>query len=153
MNPYKQSSLESLVLYFIQRKTRNQRSSLWNNVSGIGIEKAEKIAYKSLHQLFPTAGYSSARTAAIYSAKYLYGKFSSEVKSTIDAWDAVGVPAETTSRGGQGMVKPQHYITFVKLSNLEKSSGNDCGYKDNSYLHPTIYLGASYKRRFAKQST
>ncbi|WP_161938891.1 M4 family metallopeptidase, partial [Leptospira interrogans] len=58
------------------------------NVSGISVEKAEKIAYKSLHQLFPTAGYTSARTAAIYSAKALYGKFSSEVKSTIDAWDA-----------------------------------------------------------------
>uniref|UniRef100_UPI000AE2D5A5 GEVED domain-containing protein n=1 Tax=Leptospira interrogans TaxID=173 RepID=UPI000AE2D5A5 len=74
----------------------------------------------------------------------LYGKFSSEVKSTIDAWDAVGVPADTTSRGGQGMIKPQHYISFVKLSDLEKSSGNDCGYKDNSYLHPTIYQGATY---------
>ncbi|EKQ46654.1 thermolysin metallopeptidase, alpha-helical domain protein [Leptospira interrogans str. 2002000623] len=114
------------------------------NVSGISVEKAEKIAYKSLHQLFPTAGYTSARTAAIYSAKALYGKFSSEVKSTIDAWDAVGVPADTTSRGGQGMIKPQHYISFVKLSDLEKSSGNDCGYKDNSYLHPTIYQGATY---------
>ncbi|AKP27458.1 Thermolysin metallopeptidase, alpha-helical domain protein [Leptospira interrogans serovar Manilae] len=114
------------------------------NVSGISVEKAEKIAYKSLHQLFPTAGYTSARTAAIYSAKALYGKYSSEVKSTIDAWDAVGVPADTTSRGGQGMIKPQHYISFVKLSNLERSSGNDCGYKDNSYLHPTVYQGATY---------
>ncbi|WP_061248423.1 M4 family metallopeptidase, partial [Leptospira noguchii] len=123
------------------------------NVSGISVEKAEKIAYKSLHQLFPTAGYSSARTAAIYSAKALYGKFSSEVKSTIDAWDAVGVPAETTSRGGQGMVKPQHYITFVKLSDLEKSSGNDCGYKDNSYLHPTIYLGASYNMLLSSEGS
>ncbi|WP_000305600.1 GEVED domain-containing protein, partial [Leptospira interrogans] len=47
-------------------------------------------------------------------------------------------------RGGQGMIKPQHYISFVKLSDLEKSSGNDCGYKDNSYLHPTIYQGATY---------
>ncbi|EKR44854.1 M4 family metallopeptidase, partial [Leptospira interrogans] len=114
------------------------------NVSGINIEKAEKIAYAALYYLFPTSGYTSARTAAIYSAKALYGKFSSEVKSTIDAWDAVGVPADTTSRGGQGMYKPHYYITFVKLSNLERSSGNDCGYKDNSYLHPTVIKGFTY---------
>lgn len=114
------------------------------NVSEINIEKAEKIAYAALHYLFPTSGYTSARTAAIYSAKALYGKFSSEVKSTIDAWDAVGVPADTTSRGGQGMYKPHYYITFVNLSNLERSSGNDCRYKDNSYLHPTVIKRFTY---------
>ncbi|WP_025183249.1 M4 family metallopeptidase, partial [Leptospira kirschneri] len=114
------------------------------NVSGINIEKAEKIAYTALHYLFPTSGYISARSAAVYAAKVLYGKFSSEVKSTIDAWDAVGVPADTTSRGGEGMYKPHYYITSVKLSNLERNSGNDCGYKDNSYLHPTVLRGATY---------
>ncbi|WP_082270826.1 M4 family metallopeptidase, partial [Leptospira interrogans] len=93
------------------------------NVSGIGIEKAERIAYVALLFLSSTSGYTSARTAAIIAAKLLYGLFSSEVKSTIDAWDAVAVPADTTSRGGQGMVKPRHYITSVKLSNVKNDSG------------------------------
>ncbi|EMY77026.1 bacillolysin family protein [Leptospira weilii serovar Ranarum str. ICFT] len=112
--------------------------------SGISIEKAEKIAYAALHYLSPTSGYKSARSAAVLAAKFLYGKFSSEVKNTIDAWDAVGVPAQTNSRGGEGMIKPRHFITSVKLSSLEKNSGNDCGYKDNTYLHPNVWKGFTY---------
>ncbi|MDI7203505.1 M4 family metalopeptidase thermolysin [Leptospira santarosai] len=114
------------------------------DVSGISIEKAEKIAYSAIHSLTPTSGYMSARSATILTSKFLYGEFSSEVKNTIDAWDAVGVPAQTNSRGGEGMLKPQHFITSVKLSNLEKNSGNDCGYKDNTYLRPTVLKGFTY---------
>ncbi len=123
------------------------------NVSGIGIEKAERIAYVALLFLSSTSGYTSARTAAIIAAKTLYGLFSSEVKSTIDAWDAVAVPADTTSRGGQGMVRPHHYIASVKLSNVKNDSGNDCGYKDNSYLHPTVLRGATYNMVLLSQGS
>ncbi len=83
----------------------------------------------------------------------MYGLFSSEVKSTIDAWDAVAVPADTTSRGGQGMVRPHHYIASVKLSNVKNDSGNDCGYKDNSYLHPTVLRGATYNMVLLSQGS
>ncbi|EKN87999.1 thermolysin metallopeptidase, alpha-helical domain protein [Leptospira interrogans str. 2003000735] len=115
------------------------------NTTGISIEKAEKIAYSTIHYLSPTSGYVATRSAAILAAKNLYGKFSSEVKSTIDAWDAVGVPAETTSRGGDGMRKVGNYITSVKLSGMENNSGNDCGYKDNTYLHPWVLKGGTYQ--------
>ncbi|WP_208710070.1 M4 family metallopeptidase [Leptospira interrogans] len=123
------------------------------NVSGIGIEKAERIAYVALLFLSSTSGYTSARTYAIIAAKLLYGLFSSEVKSTIDAWDAVAVPAETTSRGGQGMVRPRHYIASVKLSNVTNDSGNDCGYKDNSYLLPTVLRGVTYNMVLLSQGS
>ncbi len=139
----------SLVLshwFYILSKGKQGINDHWceYNVSGINIEKAEKIAYSALHYLSPTSGYKTARSAAILASKFLFGKFSSEVKNTIDAWDAVGVPAQTNSRGGEGGLKPQHFITSVKLSNVEKNSGNDCGYKDNTYLHPTVLKGFTY---------
>lgn len=115
------------------------------NTTGISIEKAEKITYSVIHYLSPTSGYVATRSAAILAAKNLYGKFSSEVESTIDAWDAVGVPVETASRGGDGMRKVGNYITSVKLSSMENNSGNDCRYKDNTYLHPWILRGETYQ--------
>ncbi|KON76994.1 Thermolysin family protein [Leptospira kirschneri serovar Mozdok] len=123
------------------------------NASGLTIEKAEKIAYLAINYLTPTSGYKAARTAAIAAAKILHGKFSSEVKSTIEAWDAVGVPAETNSRGGgsEGAIKPKHYITRVKLSDMERYSGNNCGYKDNSYLHPTVVKGLTYNMTLSSE--
>lgn len=121
-----------------------------NNTSGISIEKAEKIAYSSSLYLWPTAEYPDVRSASIMASKYLYGSFSQEVKSTIDAWDAVGVPANTSSRGGAGM-KPDYYITSVKLSEMERNSGNDCGYKDSTYLNQTIYKGFTYTIRLSSR--
>ncbi|WP_061231178.1 M4 family metalopeptidase thermolysin [Leptospira weilii] len=122
------------------------------DASGISIEKAEKIAYGTLLSLWPTSEYSDVRSASIAVSKYLYGKFSQEVKSTIDAWDAVGVPSNTTSQGGLGM-KPKHFITSVKLSNLERNSGNDCGYRDSTYLRSTVLKGVTYNIQLSSQNS
>ena len=61
------------------------------NVVGIGIGKAEKIAYKTLLDLYPTADYNAARNASIQAAINLYGVCSPEEISVTNAWYAVGV--------------------------------------------------------------
>src|SRR5210317_1166691 len=64
------------------------------NVSGIGIVKAAKIAFRNnTYELFNriNANYSDARFYSIRAAVNLYGACSPEVESVTNAWYAVGV--------------------------------------------------------------
>jgi len=64
------------------------------DVSGIGIAKAEKIAYRALTvYITPQVDYNGVRTAMISAATDLYGATSCEVVSVTNAWYAVGVGA------------------------------------------------------------
>ena len=66
------------------------------NVSGIGITKAQAIAYRTLvTYLIPTSVYKDARIFSIKSAEDLFGVGSKEAIQTAKAWDAVGVTATT----------------------------------------------------------
>lgn len=61
-------------------------------VSGIGVQKAGQIAWRTLHSyLTPTAEFDDAREASIASAADLYGLCSPEWKAVINAWHAVGL--------------------------------------------------------------
>lgn len=61
-------------------------------VSGIGIAKAAKIAYRNLTvYLSSNSRYIDARNGAIFSALDLYGDCSFELEQTIKAWNAVNV--------------------------------------------------------------
>jgi len=66
-------------------------------VTGIGMKKAEAIAFRNLTTyLTNSSTYEDARYGAILSAEDLYGPCSEEVLQTIEAWYAVGVgPAMT----------------------------------------------------------
>lgn len=65
------------------------------NVSGIGKDKAARIAYETLvTYLWSTTGYSDMKNASIFRAIDLYGLCSNEVAQTINAWNAVGVSSE-----------------------------------------------------------
>lgn len=62
------------------------------NVTGIGMEKAEQIAYRTLTSyLTPTSQYQDAYYAALQAADDLYGDTSQAYQSVRDAWVAVGV--------------------------------------------------------------
>lgn len=62
------------------------------SVTGLGIDKAAKIAFRSLTvYLTSAAQFANARTGAIQAATDLYGATSTEVKQTTNAWCAVGV--------------------------------------------------------------
>ena len=62
------------------------------SVTGIGISKAERIAYRAL-TTYMTSGtnFANARTYTIQAANDLYGDCSPEVINTTNAWHAVGV--------------------------------------------------------------
>ena len=62
------------------------------NVTGIGIDKAAAIAYKTLTTYFiPSSQYGDARRLSVKAAQDLYGVGSTEATQTTNAWVAVGV--------------------------------------------------------------
>lgn len=62
------------------------------NVEGIGIEKAEEIAYRNLsYYIHYTSSYKDAVWGSLQAAADLYGKNSIEFKSVKEAWCAVGL--------------------------------------------------------------
>lgn len=62
------------------------------NVTGIGMEKAEKIAYRNLvNYLTPTAQYMDAYTGSLQATEDLYGDTSQAYASVKQAWYAVGI--------------------------------------------------------------
>ncbi|MEA3494668.1 MAG: M4 family metallopeptidase [Bacteroidota bacterium] len=62
------------------------------DVIGITIEKASKIAFRSLTvYMIPSTEFLDARTLTMQAATDLYGACSQEVESVIEAWYAVGV--------------------------------------------------------------
>ncbi|WP_460560113.1 M4 family metallopeptidase [Ferruginibacter profundus] len=70
-------------------------------VTGIGIDKAAAIAYRTnTTYLISTSTYANARTYAIQSAIDLYGAGSAEVIATTNAWYAVGIGAAYSSACG-----------------------------------------------------
>lgn len=90
------------------------------NVTGIGIDKAQAIAYRTLTTyLTASSNYSNARAYSIKSAEDLYGVGSAEATQTTNAWNAVGVttsvffamsaPSNTTSTS---------LVSDVKVSRL-----------------------------------
>ncbi len=62
------------------------------NVTGIGVFKAARIAYRNMSvYLFPSANHDDAAFYAALAATDLYGPCSPELEATVNAWYAVGV--------------------------------------------------------------
>jgi len=69
----------------------NDRGEVYN-VNGIGIHKAEKIAYRTLDKYLDNSSqYIDARDKSIQAAIDLFGVCSEEMKATVEAWYAVGL--------------------------------------------------------------
>jgi bacillolysin len=70
------------------------------SVSGIGLDKAAQIAYRTLTTYLTSAStYANARTYSLQSATDLYGATSNEYTQTVNAWNAVGVGGGTSAAG------------------------------------------------------
>ena len=62
------------------------------SVTGIGLEDAAKIAFRNhAVYLIPSSEYFDARLGSLNSVVDLFGSFSQQYLSVVDAWDAVGV--------------------------------------------------------------
>ncbi|KAF2506932.1 T9SS type A sorting domain-containing protein [Flavobacterium zhairuonense] len=63
-------------------------------IKGIGLEKAEKIAYLTLTEyLSPSSNFRDMRNASLMATEDLYGLGSEEYKQVTNAWYAIGVGA------------------------------------------------------------
>ena len=98
-------------------------------VDSLGIQKAEKIAYRNLTvYLTPTSQYADARFYSIRAAVDLYGNCSKEVITVTNAWYACNVGAKYDS----GFVKADfvadtvvcHASRQVKFTNLSTNSSS-----------------------------
>ncbi len=70
------------------------------NVTGIGLDKAAAIAYRTLTTyLTSSSTYMNARTYSLQAAADLYGAGSAEVTQVTNAWNAVGVGGGTSAAG------------------------------------------------------
>lgn len=68
------------------------------NVSGIGLDKAAAVAYRTLTTyLSSSSTYANARTYSLQAAADLYGAGSNEVTQVTNAWNAVGVGGGTSA--------------------------------------------------------
>jgi len=70
------------------------------NVSGIGLDKAAAIAYRTLTTyLSSSSTYLNARTYSLQATADLYGAGSNEVTQVTNAWNAVGVGGGLSATG------------------------------------------------------
>lgn len=61
------------------------------NVTGMGFTKSGSLAYLTLLNLTPNAGFSTCKAVSMYAATSLFGAGSAEVETVRSAWRAVGV--------------------------------------------------------------
>ncbi len=117
------------------------------DVSGITIEKAEKIAYRMLSiYLNQSSGYAAARNAGIQAAKDFYGDDSDEVIQTTNAFYAIGV-GDAYDGGGnpQTCIDSFPYSESFEsnLGDWAQSSGDDIDWTRDSNGTPSRGTGPS----------
>ena len=84
------STIPSHCYYLLANGGTNRTSGI--TVNGIGLSKAEKIAYRAwVYYLHPSSNFKGARTASLQAAADIYGAGSAEAAATALAWRAVGV--------------------------------------------------------------
>ncbi len=100
------------------------------NVTGITINKAQAITYRTLvYYLTPSADYADARTYSIKAAEDLYGVCSQEVITTTNAWYAVGVGSSFAASVATDFSAPVTQACSVPASiNFADASSNAAYY-------------------------
>ncbi|WP_452225540.1 M4 family metallopeptidase [Lacinutrix chionoecetis] len=121
------------------------------NVSGIGMTKSAKIAYRTLTQyLSANSTFANARAGAIQSAIDLYGAGGAEEITVTNAWHAVGVGAAYSTGGGGATYcastssnTNDEYISRVQLNTINNTSGAQ-NYSDFTSIATTLAKGTTY---------
>lgn len=111
------------------------------NVSGIGIDDAALIAYRSLTgYLTGTSEFMDARNGSIDAATDLFGDPSQQLQSVKDAWDAVGVYAPVVPSGilvWEGQLGGQDY-SGAYVNNCLTNAGFEVRYTS---VFPATLIG------------
>ena len=132
------------------------------SVSGIGIDAAAKIAYRTESvYLTASSNYAAARTYSIQSATDLYGAGSAQVIATTNAWYAVGVGAAysggttppstgVTYCASKGTNNTYEWIDLVKLGTINRTSAKETGgYFNGTSLSTSVAAGSSQTISFS----
>ncbi|MBC6605981.1 M4 family metallopeptidase [Hymenobacter sp. BT188] len=133
------------------------------SVTGIGIDAAAKIAYRTESvYLTASSNYAAARTYSIQSATDLYGAGSAQVIATTNAWYAVGVgaaysggttPPPTTGVtycASNGTNNAYEWIDLVNLGTINRTSAKETGgYYNGTALSTSVAAGSSQTIRFS----
>jgi Zn-dependent metalloprotease len=131
------------------------------SVTGIGIDAAAKIAYRTESvYLTASSNYAATRTYSIQAATDLYGAGSAQVTAVTNAWYAVGVgaaagggttPPPTTVAycTSKGTNVSYEWIDLVSLGGINRTSGKDAGYYDGTALNANVTAGTSQTINFS----
>ena len=130
------------------------------SVTGIGIDAAAKIAYRTESvYLTSSSNYAAARTYSIQAATDLYGAGSTQVTAVTNAWYAVGVgaaaggttPPPTTSVycTSKGSNTSYEWIDLVSLGSISRTSSKDAGYYDGTALGTSVAAGSAQTISFS----
>ncbi|WBO83868.1 M4 family metallopeptidase [Hymenobacter yonginensis] len=131
------------------------------SVTGVGIDAAAKIAYRT-ESVYLTASstYANARAGAISAATDLYGAGSAQVTAVTNAWYAVGVgaaagggttppPTTVTYCASKGTSVAYEWIDYVKLGTIARTSAADAGYYNGTATSTSIAAGSSQTISFS----
>lgn len=134
------SSIQNLWFYILSiGKTGTNDLGNSYNVTGIGMDKAEKIAFRNLvYYLSPYSEYSDARMYSIQAAGDLYGICSNEKNQTANAWYAVGVG---------GIYNPNFSISFAAKDTII------CSINDTVEFTNTSSLATNFNWKFGDGNT
>jgi len=133
------------------------------SVTGIGIDAAAKIAYRTESvYLTASSNYAAARTYSIQSAKDIYGAGSAQEIAVTNAWSAVGVGAAYSGGGttppptttptyctSKGNNTSYERIDLVSLGSINRTSGADGGYYDGTALTTNVTAGTAQTINFS----
>lgn len=130
------------------------------SVTGIGIDAAAKIAYRTESvYLTASSNYAAARTYSIQAATDLYGAGSAQVTAVTNAWYAVGVgaaaggttppPTTATYCTSKGTNVSYEWIDLVSLGGINRTSSKDAGYYDGTALNANVTAGSSQTINFS----
>jgi len=96
------------------------------NVTAIGFNKAEKIAYRNLSvYLTPSSNYADARFYSLMATGDLYGYCSAEYASVANAWYAVGIGNAYTPGVQANFETPVQNFCYVPVSIEFKNLSNN----------------------------
>ena len=113
-------------------------------MTGIGMEKAVQIAYRTLTQYATIqAQYADIRLCHIQAAKDLYGDNSPEVQAVAKAWDIVGVTDDIQTGIVEAEANSQLSTLHSQLSDWHTLDGIRLGQKPTA-KGIYIYKGRKY---------
>ncbi len=140
------SGIPNLVFYLLAQGGSHPRGKTTVNVSSLGIEAANLVAYRVNRDYLTTGSrFLDARNAMLSFASGYWGASSSQVTSITNAWCAVGLPgclSTSLTTSPYPSTCSESVITSTANNTFAGSCSGTCTY-DWSYSYSDPYYGPS----------